>query len=150
LKVLAATASRLRSGDCFAHFFGHDECDVPDEALTNTLLMFVELTDPRHDPELTALLNEAEIGRYVPNDPGLPDYGINDINLWLRPPHAQAGHICISNENTDYCIDGGGGAQQFTYVQFRVALQHWREFQALLARDGKSAWVGKRFETALP
>lgn len=121
-----------------------------DWALTHTLLLFMTLSDARHDAELLALLTEAEAGRYVPQNPNLPDYGINDNNLWLCPPYAEPGKVAISNENTPYCFDGEEGAQQFTYAQFRAVLKHWREFQVLLARDGKTAWVGRRFETELP
>lgn len=149
MRLMSATVQRMRSGSLYPYMFGHAD-GVPDEGLSLTLLMFLGQADARHDAELLALLAEAEAGRYVPDDPGLPDWGINDINLWLRPPQAHPGHICISNENTEYCFDGEAGSQQFTFAQFRAALKHWREFEALLTRDGKAVWVGKRFEAELP
>src|SRR5450830_510301 len=97
------------------------------------------------------LYAQAEAGRYVSPNPSIPDWGVNDINIWLLAPMAQPAHVCITNENTEYSSDEEyGKPQQFTYEQFRAALKHWREFQKLIAREGKEKLVGQRFEVAFP
>lgn len=93
----------------------------------------------------------AEVGTYVSPDPSLPDWSVNDKNVWLVPPMAEPGHVCISNENAgDFSVSDGGQAQQFTYEQFRAALKHWREFRDLMAREGKDKLVGRRCEAVFP
>lgn len=121
-----------------------------DRSITETLLHFVEMSFP-NESQIEQLLLLAESGGYVPKNPEWADWGVNDVDLWLRPPMAQPGHICISNENTsEFSTEEGGQPQQFTYAQFRAALKHWREFRALIAREGKDKLVGRRFEAMFP
>jgi hypothetical protein len=81
----------------------------------------------------------------------MPDWGVNDTNIWLVAPMAQPGHVCIANENSgEFSTEEGGQPQQFTYEQFHAALSHWREFQKMLAREGKENLVGRRYEAVLP
>lgn len=121
-----------------------------DRAITDTLLELIEQSYPNED-ELENWVTLAELGTYVSPNLSLPDWGVNDTNIWLVPPMAKPGHICIANENTgDFSTDPGGVPQQFTYEQFRVALKHWREFVNLIKREGKQNLVGRRHETAFP
>jgi hypothetical protein len=121
-----------------------------DRAITDTLLDLIEQSFPDED-HLDRLIALGESGAYVSPDKFLPDWGVNDINLWLVAPMAQLGHICVSNENVgDYSVSDGGQAQQFTYEQFRVAMKHWRQFRELIAKEGKENLVGRRFETPWP
>ncbi|MBU2410202.1 MAG: hypothetical protein KKC79_16325, partial [Gammaproteobacteria bacterium] len=53
-----------------------------DSATTNTLLELVELSHP-HEDQLEELVLLAEADRYVSPNPALPDWGVNDINIWL-------------------------------------------------------------------
>lgn len=122
-----------------------------DQAVSHTLLQLIVEAYAPSDAELEALVAQAEAGRYVPRDPSLPDWGVNDKNVWLVAPMAKPGHICISNENTDvYSTEEGGEPQQFTYAQFRAALKHWREFSDLVAREGRERLVGQRHEAEFP
>lgn len=119
-------------------------------AVTHTLLEFIRESIP-DDRALEALVAEAEAGCYISPNPAMPDWGVNDINIWLAPPMALPGHVCITNENTEYSSDRDhGNPQLFTYKQFHAALRHWREFQAVVAREGKNQLVGQRHEAEFP
>jgi len=118
---------------------------------SQTLFALIEESIPPSDAQLEALVGETEAGRYTPKDPRLPDWSVNNKDVWLAPPMAHPGHIAISNEYSgDFAVSEGAEPQQFTYAQFRAALKHWREFLALIARDGKEHWVGRRYETEFP
>ncbi len=119
-----------------------------DRAITETLLDLIEQSSP-HEDELDSLVMLAESGRYVSPNLSLPDWGVNDTNIWLVPPMAKPGHVCIANENSGDFSTDGGVPQQFSYEQFRVALKHWREFMSLVAKEGKQNLVGRRHETVL-
>lgn len=151
MQKLIAEIGVLKGGMLHSMFYCHSADGQPNFAVTHTLLSLIEESMPPSDAALEALVAEAQAGRYIPRDPSLPDWGVNDKNLWLVPPMAESGHICISNENTgDYSTEEGGQPQQFTYEQFRVALKHWREFRELMAREGKVNLVGRRYEAVFP
>jgi hypothetical protein len=128
-----------------------DDLGHVDQAVTWTLLDLLAESSPPYDIQLEQLVEKVEAGRYVPLDPSLPDWSVNDKNVWLVPPIAEHGYICISNENAgDYSESDGGQPQQFTFEQFRSALKHWREFKELIAKEGKDNLVGRRFEIPWP
>lgn len=132
-------------------FYCLTETDQLDRSVSWTLLDLLAESWPPDDDELEALIARAELGRHSPTDPSFPDWSVNDKNVWLVPPMAKPGHICISNENTgEYSTEEGGQPQQFTYDQFRAALKHWREFRQLMAREGKDKLVGRRYEAVFP
>ena len=132
-------------------FYCLNEAGELERPLSWTLLDLLAESWPPDDDQLEGLVSLAELGRYVPQDPSLPDWGVNDKNVWLVPPMAEPGHICISNENTgEYSRREGGQPQQLTYEQFRAALKHWREFRELMAREGKENLVGRRYEAEFP
>lgn len=151
MKKLIADISRMPGGRLRTRFYCNNTDGQLDQAVSHTLLLLVTESSPESDAELEALVSEAEAGRYVPQDPSLPDLGVNDKNVWLVPPMAEPDHICISNENTgEYSTQEDGQPQQFTYEQFRAALKHWREFRELMAREGKDNLVGRRYEAVFP
>jgi len=120
-----------------------------DQPVSRTLMDLIELSHPTED-ELEGFVLQAEAGQYVSPNLKLPDWGVNDVNIWLAAPMAKPGCVCITNENTDFSSDDGGEPQQFTYAQFKAALAHWREFMRQIEREGKEKLVGKRFEAVLP
>lgn len=151
MNKMVSTISRFSSGKLFPIFYCIDDSGEVIRALTQTLFQFIEEHATRDYSALEALINTSEAGAYTPADPDLPDWSVNDKNVWLTPPMALPGHIAISNEYSgDYAVTEGGEAQQFTYTQFRAALKHWREFLALVERDGKEHWVGRRYEARFP
>lgn len=151
MRKLIAEIGVLKGGMLHSSFYCHSAVGQLDCAVTHTLLSLIEESMPPSDSALEALIAEVEAGRYISPDSSLPDWGVNDKNVWLVPPMAEPGHICISNENTgDYSTEEGGQPQQFTYEQFRVALKHWREFLKLMAREGKHKLLGRRYEAVFP
>ena len=151
MKKLIADISKKPDGGLRSRFYCQDADGQLDQAVSHTLLLLITESLPASDAELEALVSEAEAGCYVPREPSLPDWGVNDKNVWLVPPMAEPGHICISNEKTsEYSTEEGGQPQQFTYEQFRAALKHWREFQELMTRESKDKLVGRRYEAVFP
>ena len=150
MKNLIARVEVLSNGIVSAGmgcFDGEENLDV---ATTHTLIDLIEQSIP-DDQTLEALVVQAKAGRYISPNPAMPDWGVNDINIWLAPPMAQPGHVCITNENTEYSSDEDhGNPQQFTYAQFHAALNHWREFRELMAREGKEHLVGRRYVAVFP
>lgn len=57
---------------------------------TDTLLDLVTESWP-HEASLSDLLTRAETGTYTPANPALPDWGVNDKNVWVVPPMAKKG-----------------------------------------------------------
>lgn len=145
MKRLIAEVLKRPDGSFHSVLYCAGDTGLPDPAITNTLLEFLELSYPSAT-EIEHLTAFAEAGRYVPKNPDWADWGINEVDLWLRPPIATPGYICIANENTaEYSIEEGGEPQQF-----RAALRHWREFRGLMAQQGKENLVGRRYEAVFP
>jgi len=151
MRKLVSEWYRLPSGSVTPQFYCLDHSQQLVQGVTDTLLELIG--DSLHPSELKleALVEKAEAGLYTPADPDLPDWSVNNKDLWLVPPMAHPGRIAISNEYSgDFAVSEGAEPQQFTFAQFRAALKHWREFLALVARDGKEHWVGRRYETEFP
>lgn len=150
MKRLIAEVLKRPDGSSHAVLYCVGDDGQPDQAIANTLLEFLELSYPSA-AEIERLVVLAEAGTYFPKNSAWADWGVNEVDLWLLPPMAKPGHICISNENTDeYSTEEGGQPQQFTYEQFRAALKHWRAFRELMAREGKDKLIGQRYEAVFP
>jgi hypothetical protein len=151
MKKLIADISQKVDGGLRQRFYC-ESCDGQlDRAATATLLMLISESAPFSYAGLEALIAEAEVGHYVQPDTSLPDWSVNEKNLWVVAPMARPGHICISNEYLDeYSSDEGGCPQQFTYEQFRVALKFWRNFMETVTREGKGSLVDWRSELPFP
>ena len=67
-----------------------------DKAVTDTLLDLIEQSFP-HEDQLESLVALAEAGRYVSPNPALPDWGVNDTNIWLAAPMAKAAFSSASD-----------------------------------------------------
>jgi len=148
---IVAEIFRRPDGSLGRTFYCIGDDEELDQAVTDTLLDLVAEMSAPSDSSLESLVLRAAKGAYVSPDSSLPDWSVNDKNVWLVPPMAKPGHICIANENTgEYSTEEGGQPQQFTYEQFRAALKHWREFRELMAREGKENLVGRRYEAAFP
>ena len=116
-----------------------------DAPTTNTLLEFIQEAH-NHLHEIESLLESSIIDKPVSQWPYMPNWGINDINLWLNSPSSMDGYLCITNENTLYHSDEGGFPQEFTFEQFHTALNHWRSFMSIVEKQDKKLSVGYRFE----
>ncbi|NWB46394.1 hypothetical protein [Pseudomonas gingeri] len=113
-------------------------------SVTNTLLDIVSEMWWSQMQELEALFQIAEKGLYVPDNPDLPDWSINDKNIWLSPPDVDRGYILISNENVQNFSEEYGELQLFSMGQFRAAFKFWMEFQELCKLKGKENMVGEK------
>src|SRR5687768_2719884 len=100
MKKLIADVSKKPDGRLRTRFYCQSAGGQLDEAVSHTLLLLITESLHTSDAELEALVSEAEAGCYVSRDPSLPDWSVNDKNVWLGSPMAEPGHICISNENT--------------------------------------------------
>lgn len=110
-----------------------------------TLLDFVSELPP-DDDEFEFLLSQVEAGEYLPEGNALADWSENDKLVWLRPPEAESGQLCISNENVpEYSLEFGR-PQRFTIKSFRTLRSHWRNFLRSVHAEGKEKWLGRKLE----
>jgi hypothetical protein len=150
MKTIIAEVFRLKDGTLLPQFYCVEGDGQVSRAVTDTLLDLIGQAHP-HEDELERWVKLAQSGGYKSPNGEMPDWGVNDTNIWLVAPMAQPGHVCIANENSgEFSTEEGGQPQQFTYEQFHAALSHWREFQKMLAREGKENLVGRRYEAVLP
>lgn len=117
--------------------------------MTETLLDLVSESSAKALAQLEALVELSERGEYKPSNPDLPDWSINEKYVWLRPPMASAGFICISNEYSGEYSHSEGQPQHFTYHQFHDAVRHWRKFLEVLKERGGESLVGKPVEMSI-
>jgi len=159
MKKMIAEVYKRPSNSLGIGFYCLEDDGTPVYAITETLLDLIEQSTPRHDRELEELVLQAEAGKYISPNLALPDFGANETNIWLTPPMAKPGCVCISNEDTVYARydeeedeppQKGEGPQQFTYEQFKAALAYWRQFRQKVDREGRENLVGKRFEAVFP
>ena len=137
---------RMRSGSLIPLLYALREDGEVDRAVTDTLCDFVSHLFPPADSEIEALINLVREGKYVPDNPLLADFGVNDINVFVAP-HAQKDGICISNENIpEYSVEEGQ-PQQFSISQFQAVLMSWRKFGQIIQERGGENIVGHKFET---
>lgn len=150
MKKLIADIYRKPDGRMRRRYYCRGADGELDFSVGDTLLILLSQSNRESSAELGSLVSVAEAGEYVPDDPSLPDWGVNDKNVWLVPPMAEPGHICIANEYSDkYFSDEGGRPQQFTYAQFRIALDHWNQFESLLDDIGLAP-EGRCYECDFP
>lgn len=133
----------IRIGEAHFHWIYYclREDGSRDDAISWTLLDLIEISWLDHE-ELSALVRRAEAGQYISPNPALPDWGYNDINIWLVEPMAPRGTVCVTNENTSYSSDAAT-LQRFTYEQFWHARECWARFIERIEFEGKEALVGK-------
>lgn len=114
--------------------------------MIHTLVNFIFLLDPELRKIIMALLTSHEAGTYHPEHPEWADFGINDINMWIREPFVESGHVLITNKNTEEYSEEYGTPQRFTVSQFRQVMAFWEDFLALVEEKGKAALLGQKFE----
>ena len=140
---------KMPNGAFAPMFYCRREDGQIDQDVTSTLLMAVEECTPAAIASLAVLIDEVAAGTYVPHDPVLPDWGVNDKNFWFGPPYTKPHHVLISNENIeDYSIDHGK-PQEFSLDQVRAALDHWRRFLETVRLSGKESFEGEKFESTI-
>lgn len=144
MKIIAEL-SQLSNGQKYAHLTAMDEGKVCEPA-TMTLLDFVVELHPPADACFEKILSSVKAGEYVPNNPALSDFSVNDKLVWLCPPNVKAGSLLISNENIpEYSVDVGQ-PQCFLLEVFHSVRRHWLKFLRLVDEEGEQKWLGKRLE----
>jgi hypothetical protein len=147
MKKLGTSAIKLQDGSIHVAYVCFDHEHVVDNATSLTLLDLVQMAFWGQDSLniLCSLVRRAEAGEYVSPNKELPDFGVNDVNIWLNEPMALRGVICITNENTEYNCESAN-LQRFTFSQFWRALECWQDIQAHINLHGKSALLNQKLE----
>lgn len=127
MKIVAKITS-LSNGQNFPQLLAFEESGEISECMTMTILdLIAELHSPA-DAVLEELLLAAKDGRYNPNNADLADFSVNDKLVWLHPPKAKEGDVCISNENFPDCSMEWGEPQCFKIDVFFLIQARWRDF----------------------
>lgn len=141
---------KMPSGSIIPLLYAVKEDGQVDRAVTDTLCEFVSHLFPPADDEFESLLAQVSAGKYIPTNPLLADFGVNDVNVWLLAPYAKDGGLSISNGNiSDYSIDDGQ-PQQFSIQDFHAISACWKNFQKMLREKGAENVLGEKFETLIP
>ncbi|NWB32093.1 hypothetical protein [Pseudomonas gingeri] len=113
-------------------------------SVTDTLLEVVSEMHASEIGEIEGLFLKAERGEYVPDNPDLPDWGVNDKFVWLGRSDIERGYILISNEYSEDFSSEFGTPQLFSMDQFRAAFKFWMEFQEICKLKGKESMEGEK------
>lgn len=89
--------------------------------------------------ELLALVRAAEAGTYQSPNERLPDWGVNDVNIWLAPPKVDPGTFCITNENTE-------SEQHFRFQDFWEVLSCYKKLEQRTRDIGRASLVDNPIE----
>lgn len=130
---LEVRAMTLNDGRAYVYYVAFDDTDQPNDAVNATILDLVKMAHWRGDSlnKLVELVLRAQSGAYQSPNPGLPDFGINDVNIWLAEPNARPGMICVTNENTEYTHEFGR-QQHFTFNDFWSLLKCFTELSTAI------------------
>ena len=145
MKRLVAEVTKLPSGSLLPQFYCVDESGI-NRSVTETLLDLISESSAKALAEIEALVELSEVGGYRPSNPDLPDWSVNEKYVWLHPPMANSGFICISNEYSGEYSHSEGRPQHFTYHQFRDAVRHWRKFLEVFEKRGGESLLGQPIE----
>jgi len=150
MKKIIAEVVELPNGWVKPALYCLDEDGEVSSAITNTVLDVISESGHRALQELNELIRFFESGGYAPRNPALPDWSVNDKNIWLVPPRAASGNICVSNENISDYSEDDGIPQQFPINLFRVVIDHWNCFQGLIKEQGLVGMKWKKYEIEIP
>ncbi|RZK99188.1 MAG: hypothetical protein EOP36_20050 [Rubrivivax sp.] len=150
MKKIFAEVVKLSNNSLYPRVYCVDQHGVEDEAICATLCDLVWESNGSPLVGLEALIVKASTGQYSPEKPELPDFSINDKMVWVRPPFALEGKICISNENILEYSANEGSPQSFTKNQFKAVSKLVSQFSLELVAKGRENLLGQRFEIDLP
>jgi hypothetical protein len=140
-------ADRLKDGHTRVCYGALDACGSLDVAATATLVDLIYMAHWGEDSlrALKDLVSQAESGMYISPNPDLPDFGINDVNLWLAVPKPKPSTICVTNENTEFTHEAGG-EQYFSFQQFWHAMSCYERLAKVAVELGADRLVEGRVE----
>ena len=139
MNCISVQAIELNDGRIHVYYSALNGDGTPDHAADSTLLDLIDMAHWGSDmlDSLCSLVQQAESGGYVSADKARPDFGINDVNLWISEATCKPGTICITNENTIYTLDQSG-AQLFAYSQFWQTLDCYKRLRAMALERGEA------------
>jgi hypothetical protein len=141
---------KMPSGSIVPLIYAAKENGQVDRAITDTLCDFVSHLFPPADRRFEYSLVRAIEGKYLPPNPLLADFGVNDINVWVVTPNAGDGNILISNENIPEFSSDEGEPQKFSIQQFHATWECWKRFQQNIRENGAESIVGVKCEKLIP
>ncbi|HET9864536.1 MAG TPA: hypothetical protein VFP37_13910 [Steroidobacteraceae bacterium] len=77
---------RLPSGSCLPQIYCVDSGGTVDRAVTDTLLSLLSELDDALLEQLDFIITAAEGGSYQSADPHSPDFGMNEMAVWITRP----------------------------------------------------------------
>lgn len=114
--------------DSYSRTFGDFLEEHPTEAL-----------DKLHD-----LVVLAQSGKYIPENPDIPDWGINDKNLWLR--NDKFNHqVAMYNEYIEEYSSDEGEPVLMDYDVFLALIRFWKFFMSEI-QINREFWNNKQLE----
>jgi len=150
MKKIVAEIVLLPNRCLYPRFYCVGQDGFEDEAVSTTLCDTIWELNGEPVAELEKLMKDALDGIYIPNRPELPDMSINGKLIWVRPPFAMLGQVCISNENVpEFSVDEGA-PQCFTLSQVQVVAKLASDFLCEIASKGRENILGSRFVADLP
>lgn len=150
MKKIIAEVMLLPNKSLYPRIYCIRHDGVEDEAISLTLCDSVWELSGEPILKLKGIIEDSFLGRYAPSNPDLPDMSINEKLIWVRPPFAVPGGVCISNENVpEFSIDEGT-PQSFTSDQFKLVTEVASNFLAEIAKQGRENLLGHRFEVNFP
>lgn len=150
MKKIVAEVMSLSNKSLYPRIYCVSDDGQEDQAVSLTLCDTVWELNGEPIRELERIAKNALEGRYVPDDINLPDFSINDKFIWIRPPFALVGQVCISNENVPELSVDTGAPQSFTMSQFKVVADLASSFLAEITHQGRERLVGCKFEVDFP
>ena len=150
MKRIQPLVYELKDRELHVAFSCIDKEGAPDEAVSATLLDLIEMScwAKSSRDELCELVRRAEAGQYISPNSQLPDFGFNDVNIWLAPPMAPSGMLTITNENTIYDSESKN-LQHFTFSQFWTAFNFWQKVSTFVLEHGIAALQTHHLEAPL-
>lgn len=125
---IVAKITTLSNGQDFPQLLAFEESGEVSERVTMTILDLIVELHPPADAVLEQLLLASRAGRYIANNSDMADFSVNDKFVWLHPPRAKEGEVCISNENFPDCSVEWGEPQCFSIDAFFLIQERWRAF----------------------
>lgn len=139
-RMVASATVLVRFGEPYVSYRGLHADGSPDQAASE-LIDFLHMANWNEPAlqELVALVREAEAGAYQSPNERLPDWGVNDVNIWLAPPKVDRGTFCITNENSET-------EQYFRFQDFWEVLSCYKKLEQRVRNMGKASLVSNPIE----
>lgn len=150
MKKLVAEVMPLPNGSLYPRIYCIGPDGVEDARVSLTLCDAAWELGAGSSTALQALVDEVAGGAQAPEVADLAHMSVNDKLIWIVPPWAPLGGICVSNENVPELSSDEGTPQRFTLQQLRLAVALASGLAADIARKGRENLAGHRVEIDFP